>query len=177
MPLPETDDVDTFGGAHLVDYAGQAVVDSTTDRGADAVNTLVNDVAMMTHLALRAWVKFTPGGTAAPALTASDTMWAGAKDDGENPLNAAPTVERSTTGVYEIVFPTSVFDEIPEGSPGYVGAHTLNLRDAWCPAVYASSTLYQPVITSVSGNVVTVTILVAGTPTDPNGPTFSLFAI
>lgn len=177
MPIPDIADADSYGGAGLLDYAGQAVVDDTTDRGADGVNPLVADVAAMTHTAVRAWAKFTPSGTGTPAIGANDACWDGAKDDGGISLNAAPTALRLSTGAYKITWPVSVYDEVPEGAPGYVGPHTVNLRDAWCPPVLSGGTLYQPVVTSVSGNVVFVSILVGSTLTDPSGPSFSLFAI
>ena len=176
MPLPDTDDVAVFGGANLVDYGGQGVIDPTTDRGASSVNPLVNDVACMTHTAVRAWVRFAPTGTSTPSLVASDTLWAGSTNGG-NPNNAAPVPTRTGVGLYVVTLPSTVYDEIPSGSPGYFGPHTLNLRVGWLPPVLSGTTVYQAFVTSISGPVVNVSILVGSTLTDPTGLNFDLFLL
>ena len=168
MPLPDTDSSDTFGGAGLVDYAGQGVTDPTTDRAAAGVNPLVADVAGMTHLNPRAWCQFstssTSGGADAPTVNASDACWAGALAGG-TPLNAAPVVTRVDVGKFYVTYPTTVYDEIPVGAPGYVGAHTVNLRFSSAPPRFKSSTLYV-VVCETSGNVVTVTVTSGGSAVD-----------
>lgn len=178
MPLPDTDDAGVFGGANLLDFGGQGPIDPTTDRGAAAVNPLVNDVACMTHTAIRAWVRFTPAGTGTPALVANDSLWAGSKDINNNPLNTAPVVARTGVGLYVVNQPATVYDEIqPSGSPGYIGPHTLNLRAGWLPPVVSGGVFYVPYISVITGGVVGISIYVGSTLTDPNGPSFDLFCI
>jgi hypothetical protein len=165
MTLPDIDDGATYGGVNLVDFGGQAVVDPTTDRGASAVNPLVASAAMMTHTALRAWARITTAGTGAPTLTAGDSVWNWASN-----TNAAMVPTRTSAGKYTLTFPATVVDQIPSGAPGaLVSPHNLNLRAGWLPPVLFGGTLYQPVVNSIAGNVVTVWVLSGTTPTDTTG--------
>lgn len=168
MTLPDIDDADTFGGADLVDYV-QAPVDSTTDRGANGVNPLVADVAAMTHTAVRAWAQFTPAGGGAPTVNKSDALWA-------KTSYTPPTAARTTTGVYTLTWPTQVYDEVPNGAPGYVGPHALNLRGGTCGCAGAGAWLCSVLLTSA--NVLTVNFYnpTTGALQDPSGLPFNLLA-
>lgn len=167
MTLPDIDDSDTFGGADLVDYV-QAPVDTTTDRGANGVNPLVADVAAMTHTITRAWVQFTPAGTGAPTIQDTDAVWA-------KTSYVPPTVVRSMTGVYLATWPTQVYDEVPNGAPGYFGPHALNLRGGWCSCAGAGAFFINTILNSA--NELQVQFYDhTGTLVDPSGVEFNLFA-
>ena len=141
--LPSIASAGTYGGAGLVDYAGQAVIDPTTDRSASGVNPLVSDVAGMTHTAIRAWVRLTTNGVSAPSLVSSDATW-------QATSYAPPTVSRSGYGLLLITWPTTVNDEVPPGAPGYIDPITLNLRAGWWTTV--NSATFAALQLQVSGN-------------------------
>lgn len=178
MTAPDTDTLGTYGGA-TQDAA--PVSNPQTDRPASAVNQEYATTAMQSHTAIKAWVRFTPVGTAAPVLAASgaqhDEQWGTAM----GPTNALPVVARpSTTGIYTLTWPATVQDEIPSGSPGASAGHALNLRVAWCNEEIASGTLYKANAVVTAPNVVTVYIWSVGASpalADPSGPTFAVFAI
>ena len=77
----------------------------------------------------------------------------------------APVVTRVDVGKFHVTYPTTVYDEIPVGAPGYVGEHTVNLRFSSAPPRFKSSTLYV-VVCGTSGNVVTVTVTSGGSAVD-----------
>jgi hypothetical protein len=167
--LPSASSLANYGGAKN-DYS--APRDSTTDRSALGTNPAYADVAAMTHVAPRAFVRFQPNGSSAPTLPASnahDEHW------NANASNAAPVVARSSTGVYTVTYPSIVFDEIPASSPGSTPAGiTLNLRCAMRPNLQLGSTTnYDAQASVTSPNVVTVKIFTVGTSTlvDPNDAT------
>jgi hypothetical protein len=117
--LPNVASIASYDGPKN-DYS--AVIDSTTDRSAAGANPERGDVAGMTHTAWRAWAHLTllsSGGT--PILVAHDETW-------NNSLNAAPTLARTSAGVYTLTYPTTVVDEIPSTSPGYIGPQAVNFR-------------------------------------------------
>ena len=171
MSLPGSASASTYGGANLVDYAGQGVTDPTTDRAASAVNPLVSDVAGMTHTAARAWVQFTPSGTASPALTAYDATW-----NWPGNTNAEPTVARNSTGLYTITWPVSIYDAVPSGAPGYAGAITLAFRSCASNNVYASSEFFRTYIVGrPAANSVQVAIEAGGALTDATAVSFDVW--
>lgn len=159
-PLPESSAIDTYGGA-LTDY--RPVTDPTTDRPAASMNKALCDVAMMTHVSVRAFVRFTGAATTgALVLQYHDAQW------GSTPA-VAPTLARTSAGVYTITFPATVSDELN-------GSHTLALRGAWANLrqFYGFAR-----IADVSANLVTVNTygIVSGGLIDMTGLTIDVFAL
>lgn len=147
MGLPGITSLPSYGGA-LSDYS--PVADSTTDRSATGTNPAYADVAAMTHSALRAWTRMTLSASA-PALVAWDATWKG------NVTNVAPTLARSGVGTNTITYAATVFDEIPNGSPGYTAAgFLLNLRAAFGTDRTGASALWHVRALVTSANVITV---------------------
>jgi hypothetical protein len=118
-PLPDVDSLATAGGP-LNEYS--PVEDPTTDRPAAGSNAGYQDATAATQTVARAWCTFSAQGVTSPVLVAHGEVWAG------GPSNAAPVVARSASGTYTITYPATVNDEIPSGSPGYVGPHTVNFQ-------------------------------------------------
>jgi hypothetical protein len=119
MPLPDVDTLATAGGP-LMEYA--PVEDPTTDRPASGSNSGYQDATAATQTVPRAWCTFSTQGTSSPTLISHGEVWAGGAG------NAPPTVVRSMTGTITLTYPTTVNDEIPQGTPGYVGPHTVNFQ-------------------------------------------------
>jgi|ERR1019366_249055 hypothetical protein len=143
MTLPDVDSLATLGGA-LNNLS--AVENPLTDRDAAGTNQAYADAAAMTHTAVRAWARITLNGSAAPLLVAHDAVWG-------NAVGVAPLLAHVTTGIVGLTWPTTVFDEIPNGAPGYTGAHTVNLRAGWGNQ-RAVSTMSEPSITITAPNIV-----------------------
>jgi len=162
MVLPAISTIDNYGG-ELEDFA--PVTDPTTDRAAADMNAAMADVAMLGHCGIRAWCRFTAAAsTGAMVLVAHDAMWG-------NTDAVKPTLARSSSGVFTLTWPTSVTDELGD-------AHTLVLRAGWGNA-YGASNFYEPRVTTVSANVVTVTIKNStdATPNDAATFNFDIFMI
>lgn len=173
MSLPDLDTVATYGGT-LSDYS--PVIDSTTDRPAAGANPAYANIAMATHTLIRAFARFVPAGTGAPALASSgtvyDAVWLAV-------TATAPVVARTTTGVYTLTWPTTVFDEIPAGAPGYnASGHTVNFRAGFANVEVGSTSIWMASV-SCSANVVTVKIFnSSGSLADPNDSSvFGIFAV
>lgn len=118
MSLPDKDSLSsTFGGPYT---DSRPVEDPTTEVGATPLNTALCDVAMMTHTAPRAWVRFV-GVTALGAVTVvdHDALWGSG-------TSVKPTIDHTGSGVYTITWAASQEDELGE-------AHTLLIRKpyAW----------------------------------------------
>lgn len=120
LTLPDRDSLQTYGGA-LVNYSD--AVDPTTDEDAAYRNKYAANVAMMTHTVMRAFRSFlgTTGGATAIADPSTgavhDALW------GDAAANK-PSATYVSTGTYDIVWPTSVTDELGT-------SHTLSIRRAW----------------------------------------------
>lgn len=141
MTLPDSDTIDTFGGA-LVNYA--EVEDPTTDESADYRNKYVADVAMMTVTAPRAIVTFTghattPGDPASGFVHAA--MW------GSSP-GVKPVVTHVGTGHYLITSPATVDDPLEV-------EHTLNFRRAYAQ-VESAGVMKHATAERTSANTITV---------------------
>lgn len=110
--LPDKNSYQNLGG-EIVDYS--AVVDPTTDLGAAQDDDARADVAAMTRTAIRAYVTFT--ATTSPTPTEHDAVWGNAD-------LVAPTIIRSSAGVFIVTWPASVVD-----ARGIT--HSVNLRVGW----------------------------------------------
>lgn len=121
MPLPEVQTIDSYGGQKVDAYP---VVDPTTTVGADNVNAITSDLAMLTRMSPRAIRRFVGGAppTNPPTGTVHEAMWG-------HDLADLPVVTRVGPGVYEVTWPTSVTNELGQST-------TLNIR--WCKAYVES---------------------------------------
>jgi hypothetical protein len=123
--LPRVASVTNYDGIKA-DYS--APRDSTTDRTASGANPMNNDVAAMTHCDPRAWARLTikSAGTT-PVLVAHDEQW-----NNGNASNTAPVPARTSSGLFTLTYPATVYDEIPASAQGATpGGITLNLRAGW----------------------------------------------
>lgn len=102
MTFPGKDTIATYGGLLQDLYP---VTDPTTDRAAAGANQAYGSVAAMTRTAAQAWARITTAAsTAGLVLVAHNAAW------GSGPL-VAPTLTRSSTGVFTIAWPTTITDE------------------------------------------------------------------
>ncbi len=163
MTLPNVDTVETYGGL-LVDY-GIGVVNSETDRAAENANRAYANVAMATHTNVRAWARFTAAATTgAMVLQAHDALWG-------NTSFVVPTLSRSTQGVFDITWPTSVTPETAET------AIPINIRCVGAPNVEGTS-LRIPQASRQAANIVRVyTFDAAGALQDFAGTTYTVWWI
>lgn len=159
MTIPDTDSVNTYGGA--LNNAGP-VEDPTTDRDAGAMNKALASVSGMTHTAVRAIVRFTAAASGgAMVLVSHDAVWG-------NSNSVAPTLGRTGTGIFTITWPSSVTDELTV-------SHTVALR--YGTSNPRGSVFYQPQVVITSGNVATVYVFNAGNAaSDAVGADFEVFA-
>ncbi len=150
MTLPDTDSLDTYGGA-LANYA--EVEDPTTDEDADYRNKYAANVAMMTVTAPRAIVTFV-GHATTPADPASGFVHAALWGSGPS---VKPVVTRvGGTGHYLITYPATVDDPLAV-------EHTLNFRRAYAQ-VESAGVMKHAAAEVTSANTVTVyTYLANGT--------------
>ncbi len=162
MSLPDVATIDTYGGTKANYQLG--VVDDETDRDADDVNTCFADTAMMTHTALKTFVRFVTANTSTPALAASfphDAQWG---------TSVAPTPAYVSTGTYTFTFPTTVTNELGE-------TKTLALRTA-SPGEVGGTTFYSMQVSVTAANVVTVRIFdAAGALVNSTSVTMSFTAL
>lgn len=149
MALPDTADVDTYGGLK-VNHA--PVVDSSKQEAADDRNKYVADVAAMTHTLVRAMCTFDPGATVAdPATNIHDAVWGSSAP-------YKPTPSRSSAGVYVVTWPTTTTDAIG-------ATHTTNIRR--CLVNVEGTTAIFATATPTTANTVTVRLFdAAGAATD-----------
>jgi hypothetical protein len=151
MTLPDVDSLATLGGA-LNNLS--AVENPLTDRDAGGANQAYADAAAMTHTMIRAWAHITLNGSSTPTLVAHDSVWG-------NAVGVAPVLAHTGTGVVTVTWPTTVLDEIPNGAPGYTGAHTINLRAGW-GNLRVVATLYETAISITAPNVATLNVYNSG---------------
>jgi hypothetical protein len=152
--VPDIDDFTaTYGGAKSNYWP---VEDPTTDEDAAVRNLYAMNVAYMTGMCPRAWVRFTGAATTgAMILVAHQSLWG-------NAVGVAPTLARTSAGLYTITWPTTVTDQL-----GTV--HTLNFRGSWTNVRDLSAT-WNDNSNITSANVCTVQMRnQAGTATDTTG--------
>ena len=130
MTLPDRDALSTYGGA--LDNYGQ-MTDPTTDEDAAWRNKYVANVAMMTHTVTRAVRSFlgTSGGATSIADPSTgfihDAVWGDSS-------TVKPSVTHVQTGIYDIVYPSTVSDEL-------AADHSVVVRRAWGNVEQSDSTL------------------------------------
>ncbi len=156
MTFPAVDSLDTYGGAK-VDL--NPITDPTTDRPSAAVNEAYASVAAMTHTAVQCWARVTTAAsTGAMVLSSHDAAWG-------NEVSVAPTLARTTTGVFTVTWPATVTDELGD-------TPTVALRAAARPNT-EGATLYFAQAVKTSANVVTFYVFnSAGAANDAVGVTF-----
>lgn len=164
MALPDISSTDDYGmpDGGFVDFE-IPVVDPTTDQSAAGANACMNDTAMMTHTATRAWARFAAGTSPTlAAVNGHDAQWGSAS-------GVAPVIAHSTTGVYTATWPTTVNDQLG-------ATHSVNLRFAKRPNI-EGSTLYFAQATMTSPNVMTIYVFnSAGAANDATGVTIGIEA-
>lgn len=117
VQLPDQFSFTNAGGAKE-DYA-LGPIDPLTDRVATEVNLALCAVAQSTRSIPRGYVKFTTAATTgALVLVSWDAVWKGA-------TSTAPTLSRSSAGVFLVTFPATVSDE-----QGDATTHTVNIKGA-----------------------------------------------
>jgi len=174
VTAPDVDSLATYGGG-LNDYS--PVIDATTDRPAAGANASYASTAMMSHVAPRCAVRFSPQGSGTPILAAAGAQW-----DAQWGLATPtpPVLARTGTGVYTITYPATVADEIPVGAAGYnASGHSTSLRFCWINLEYGATTPYILKAVVTAPNVITVSIYnTSFVATDPNdGTVIGIFAI
>lgn len=125
MTFPDTDSLDTYGGAKA-NYG--LIVDPTTDRDADDANKAYASTAAMTHTAAQAWARFVTSATT-PTLAvtnSNDAAWGNSAPD-------QPVPARLGAGQFTLTWPSTVVDELGV-------THTLNFRWARC-AIEGAATM------------------------------------
>lgn len=157
MTLPDADSLSTYGGPYA-NY-GIGPVDPTTDLDANLFNKVIANVAMMSRMVDRCEVAFVWNGSTA-TVSSWEAMWKGV-------TTTAPTVARSSTGLFVITWPSTVQDEL-------LVSHTTNLVSAFGWA--QGSTAFE-VQAQASANTTTVyTFTGSGTLTDPTNATIRVRA-
>lgn len=151
MTLPDSDTLGTYGGA-TTDAA--PVVNPLTDRPASAVNQAYGSTAMMTRTAIKAWARFTTNNQSTATILSHEEQWAQLM-----PGTSGPVITGAgSAGLLTITYPTTVFDEIPQGSPGSNPGHSLQLRAAWANVEITTGTFLQATAKVTAANVVTVSV-------------------
>jgi len=131
MTLPDRDSIQTYGGP-LANYPID-VIDPTTDEDAAWRNKYAANVAMMTHTITRGARSFlgTSGGATSIADPSSgfihDAVWGDSS-------TVKPSVTHVQTGIYDIISPSTVTDELAT-------SHSVAIRRAWGNIEQTGSTL------------------------------------
>lgn len=137
MALPSPSDFAAYGGK-LKNYTA-GIEDPTTDRDAKAVNQALSDLAMMTRMCPRAWCQFNASN--APTIVSHDAVWG-------NATLLAPTVARTSAGVFTLTWPASIIDHLGE---------TRSVSFRWGDSNVSDSTAKHSVqVKRTSANVATV---------------------
>jgi hypothetical protein len=149
--LPDTPDLDTFGGTFA---DADAVVDPETELAASYFNRLNANVVAASHTAIRAWVRVTAG--IAPSVADHDAVWG----DG---AGLAPVVARTGSGVYTVTWLTA-YDDLQSQAE----EHQITIRSASVSVTHSGAArIIQHTLTSAS--VVTVNVYdAAGVAADCN---------
>lgn len=170
MTLPDISSLDDYGGPKA-NYA--PITDPTTDEDAADRNRYACDVAMMTHTAPRAFVRFVAANGSAPTDPASnvhDAQWG-------STVSVKPAVARTGEGVWTVTWPSTVDDELTDEDTALGGGetHTTNIRAAIAQATAVAGVLKHAVAEITSANVVTVRgFLADGTADDIAGSTITV---
>lgn len=155
MPLPDIDDIDSFGGARV---NRRPITDPTTDVGAEHLNPLMCDVAMMTGTAIRAFVVFTgityTSGTMTIVPDAHCAVWGSA-------TGVRPLVEQTAAGIYRATWTATQNDAL--GNP-----HSVNIRMPIAPMVFGADGLRAKVV-SFTANVININTFSGGSANALNG--------
>jgi hypothetical protein len=163
MPLPDIDDIDTFGGQHVDAHQQE---DPTTDLTAAQFDKLSCDVAMSTHTAIRAWVRFIgityTSGTMVIVPTDHNAVWGSG-------TSVRPVVDQTAAGVYHATWAATQTDQL-----GVV--HTLNIRAPLPMTVFGADTLRAKVV-STTANVLTINAFSGGALNSLNGTAMIAFWI
>lgn len=162
MRLPQTATLSTYGGAKQNEYP---VENPTTDISAEEHNELAEDVAAMTHTALRAWCAFVGNATTPtdPSSNVHDAVFG-------DSLAMKPIAARPGTGVWTLTYPTTYTDELGN-------TRTVNFRRGIVLSV-EGTTPYLVTVTPTAANVLTVRIFDhAGVANDAVGVTIVVGAV
>jgi hypothetical protein len=142
--LPDKSTLSTYGGV-LVN--ARPVENGATDQSASAGNQAMADCAGMTRTSTRAWARFTTAATlGALVLNSWDAVY------GEVVSNAAPTFIKGSTGLFSVVFPSTITDALSV-------VHPLNFQR--CGVMVEGSTLFLAQAGFVA-NAVTVAVWTTG---------------
>lgn len=133
--LPATSDFNATYGGSKSDY--YPIEDSSTDRSAAEMNSVLSDTAAMTHTIVRAWIVFDANTL---AVTFFDSVWG-------NAPGLYPTIYNGSTGVYGISFPATCTDLLGN-------TQTINFRTGIATVQTTDWNLCQ--VTSVTANYITV---------------------
>ena len=156
------------------------VIDPTTDRSAAGINQALSSVGAMTLTAVTAWVRFqiVTGSPPTVGVINYSAIW----NNGNNP---APTISRTSTGIYVITFPGTVYDDIPtqlSGVNGVVPGSTpagfnVNLLSAWGQCCPSNSSDDYDVQCVATGATITAYVRNASSRAlaDPTAPFFDVF--
>ena len=164
--LPDSDDLSVFGQPRK---NRKAVDDPTTDVGAEHMNPVFNDLAMLSRLAVRVWASFHYTGSAM-VLDSNDEMWRNVAS------YTLPVVARTSAGIYTVTYPTQVNDLIGPNYPGGSATpHNVNLRFGDAKATNTDGVTYG---TSVicAANVMTVYLRTGGSLVDVNNLVINAWA-
>lgn len=150
-------------GGEKVDYA--PIVDPTTDRSSDEVNTVFAASAQMSRTALRFYARFSTNNVGDGYLAEAnswDAVWKG--KTGTNPI-----IANTATGTYTVTLPETILDERNN-------VQTVSFICGW--ANFEGDSLLIPQVSVTAGNVLTIHFFnSSGTLTDPDTQSFSVFAI
>jgi hypothetical protein len=142
MPLPDVDDLDTFGGART-NYSPK--IDPTTDVGSEDINPCFANVAMMTHTVERAWVKFNGHTYVGPTDTISvvdhDAVWGSG-------TGVKPAVSQTDANTFVITWTATQNDLL-------AASHTLNIRRPSEPLTIDTA-LSKAKVTAFTANTITI---------------------
>lgn len=159
MTLPEVDAITTYGG---IKTSLAPPTDPRTDRSAEECTIAYADIAAMTHTVRRCWARVTTAAsTGAMVLVDHNAVWG---------TGTAPTLSRSSAGVFDIQWPTTVSDALSE-------SHTTNLRAAESPQV-EGATDYHAQATLTDGRTMRLYVFdMAGVASDAVGTTIFVGAL
>lgn len=104
MTLPLSSDISNYGGL-LVDAV--PIVDPSSEVSASSLNNERTDTALMTRVSTRCVFQFT-GSATAPAVASTPTWTVGNDAVWGNASGVTPLLTRSTTGVVNVQFPSTV---------------------------------------------------------------------
>jgi hypothetical protein len=155
MTLPDKSSLSGDYGGPYTD--GRPVEDPTTEVGAAPLNAALNDAAMLTHTAPRAWVLFTgktyTSGTVSVTPDDHDALWGSG-------TGVRPTIGETSAGVFVITWATTQTDELGV-------SHTLNIRVPVPLALGSVTALATPA--SWTANTITLNTYSSGIANALNG--------